>query len=112
MPCSASIFLRHATNRYDAACLQIAQEQAPGKMPKHPLNNGDPQAPRPILPNEAQYDEFIRLHKGEDFGDALVLPMNAIEREFAPLQDQSLLTDAGWPLQRIANRLGVGLGSP
>jgi hypothetical protein len=39
-----------------------------------------------ILCNEARYDEFIRLHKGEDFGDALVLPMNAIEREFEPVQ--------------------------
>jgi hypothetical protein len=28
----------------------------------------------------------MRLHKWEDFGDALVLPINGIEREFEPLQ--------------------------
>jgi type I restriction-modification system DNA methylase subunit len=38
MPVLGVIFLRHATNRYDAACGEIAREQAAGKMPKRPLD--------------------------------------------------------------------------
>jgi type I restriction enzyme M protein len=39
MPVLGVIFLRHATNRYDAAATQIAAEQAAGKMPKRALLN-------------------------------------------------------------------------
>ena len=41
MPVLGVIFLRHATNRYNAACREIAREQAAGKMPKRPLNKAD-----------------------------------------------------------------------
>src|SRR5437762_6160464 len=89
MPVLGVIFLRHATNRYDAACREIAQEQAAGKMPKRPLNKADFLKRRALmLPKEARYDELMRLPKGEDFGAALVHAMNAIEREFEPLQNQ------------------------
>ncbi len=87
MPVLGVIFLRHATNRYDAACR--AQEQAAGKMPKRPLNKADFLKRRALLlPKEARYDELMRLPKGEDFGAALVSAMNAIEREFEPLLNQ------------------------
>ncbi len=33
MPVLGIIFLRHATNRYEAARRQIAEDQAAGKMP-------------------------------------------------------------------------------
>jgi hypothetical protein len=41
MPVLGVIFLRHATNRYDAASRQIAAEQAAGNMPKRPLVKQD-----------------------------------------------------------------------
>jgi type I restriction enzyme M protein len=86
MPVLGVIFLRHATNRYDAACREIAQDQAAGKMPRRPLNKADFLKRRALmLPKEARYDELMRLPKGEDFGAALVAAMNAIEREFEPL---------------------------
>jgi type I restriction enzyme M protein len=89
MPVLGVIFLRHATNRYDAASREIAQDQAAGKMPRRPLNKSDFLKRRALmLPKEARYDELMRLPKGEDFGAALVAAMNAIEREFEPLLNQ------------------------
>jgi type I restriction enzyme M protein len=89
MPVLGVIFLRHATNRYDAACREIAKDQAAGKMPRRPLNKADFLKRRALmLPKEARYDELMRLPKGEDFGAALVAAMNAIEREFEPLHNQ------------------------
>ena len=89
MPVLGVISLRHATNRYDAARREIAQDQASGKMPKRPLNKADFLKRRALmLPKEARYDELMRLPKGEDFGAALVAAMNAIEREFEPLLNQ------------------------
>jgi type I restriction enzyme M protein len=89
MPVLGVIFLRHATNRYDAACREIAQDQTAGKMPRRPLNKADFLKRRALmLPKEARYDELMRLPKGEDFGAALVAAMNAIEREFEPLLNQ------------------------
>src|SRR5450759_2401181 len=89
MPVLGVIFLRHATNRYDAACREIAKDQAAGKMPRRPLNKADFLKRRALmLPKEARYHELMRLPKGEDFGAALVAAMNAIEREFEPLLNQ------------------------
>jgi type I restriction enzyme M protein len=89
MPVLGVIFPRHATNRYDAACREIAKDQAAGKMPRRPLNKADFLKRRALmLPKEARYDELMRLPKGEDFGAALVAAMNAIEREFEPLHNQ------------------------
>jgi len=41
MPVLGVIFLRHATNRYQAALQAIQADQATGKMPKRPLVKGD-----------------------------------------------------------------------
>jgi type I restriction enzyme M protein len=83
------IFLRHATNRYDAASRQIAEEQAAGKMPKRPLVKQDFIRRRALmLPKEARYDELLKLPKGANLGTALVEAMNAIERDFEPLLNQ------------------------
>src|ERR1017187_10845425 len=76
MPVLGVISLRHATNRYDAARREIAQDQASGKMPKRPLNKADFLKRRALmLPKEARYDELMRLPKAEDFsrlsGDSL-----------------------------------------
>src|SRR5579872_3839832 len=54
MPVLGVIFLRHATNRYDAAGQQIAEDQAAGRMPKRPLVKGDFIKRRALLlPREA-----------------------------------------------------------
>jgi type I restriction enzyme M protein len=85
MPVLGVIFLRHAANRYDAACREIAQDQAAGKMPRRPLNKADfLKRSALMLPKEARYGELQRLPKDKDFGAALVSAMNAIEREFEP----------------------------
>jgi type I restriction-modification system DNA methylase subunit len=89
MPVLGVIFLRHATNRYDAASRQIAVEQAAGKMPKRPLVKQDFIKRRALmLPKEARYDELLKLPKGANLGAALVDAMNAIERDFEPLLNQ------------------------
>ena len=41
MPVLGIIFLRHATNRYEAALLQIEADQKTGKMPKRPAIKAD-----------------------------------------------------------------------
>jgi type I restriction enzyme M protein len=89
MPVPGIIFLRHATNRYNAARRQIEEEQAAGKMPKRPLVRGDFLKRRALmLPHPAQYDELLRLPKGSKLGKALVAAMNAIEAEFESLSGQ------------------------
>lgn len=89
MPVLGVIFLRHATNRYDAAMRQIATEQAAGKMPKRSLVKSDFIKRRALLlPKEARYDELVSLPKGSNLGGAIVEAMNAIERDFEPLAGQ------------------------
>ena len=89
MPVLGVIFLRHATNRYDAARQQMRRDQAAGKMPKRPLVKGDFIKRRALmLPKEARYDELLKLPKGANLGTALVEAMNAIERDFEPLAGQ------------------------
>ncbi len=89
MPVLGVIFLRHATNRYDAAAAQIAAEQAAGQMPKRALVKGDFLKRRALLlPKEARYDELLKLPKGANLGTAIVKAMDAIERDFEPLQGQ------------------------
>ena len=89
MPVLGVIFLRHATNRYDAAGREIEADRAAGKMPKRTLVKGDFLKRRALmLPKEARYDELLKLPKGTNLGTALVEAMNAIERDFEPLLNQ------------------------
>src|SRR3989338_8673616 len=89
MPVLGVIFLRQATNRYDAACRQIAEDQADGKMAKRAPIEADFLKRRALmLPKEARYDELLKLPKGSNLGTALVEAMNAIERDFEPLRNQ------------------------
>ncbi len=41
MPVLGVIFLRHASNRYEAALRRIETDQAAGKMPRRPLMKSD-----------------------------------------------------------------------
>jgi len=89
MPVLGVIFLRHATNRYQAALQAIEADQAAGKMPRRPLVKGDFIKRRALmLPEAARYDSLLRLPSGANLGAALVDAMNAIEADFEPLAGQ------------------------
>jgi type I restriction enzyme M protein len=89
MPVLGVIFLRHASNRYEAARRQIEADQAAGKMPNRAPVKADFLKRRALmLPVGARYDELLKLPKGSNFGTALVNAMNAIEADFEPLLNQ------------------------
>ena len=89
MPVLGVIFLRHAANRYYAARAAIEADQAAGKMPKRPLVKADFVKRRAMmLPEQAQFDQLLKLPKGTHLGGVLVNAMNAIEAEFEPLRGQ------------------------
>ncbi|MDP2829410.1 MAG: type I restriction-modification system subunit M N-terminal domain-containing protein, partial [Sulfuricellaceae bacterium] len=89
MPVLGVIFLRHATNRYQAALQAIEADQASGKMPKRTLVKGDFIKRRALmLPEVARYDHLLKLPSGTNLGAALVEAMNAIEADFEPLAGQ------------------------
>ena len=65
MPILGIIFLRHATNRYNAAVAQIEADRAAGKMAKRPLIQADFLKRRALmLPQAARYDQILKLSKG------------------------------------------------
>ena len=89
-PILGIIFLRHATNRYNAVAARIEEEKTAGKLPKKlPITKAHFIARRALmLPPEARYESLIALPKGTNLGSALVEAMNAIERDFEPLANQ------------------------
>jgi type I restriction enzyme M protein len=89
-PILGIIFLRHATNRYNAVAARIEEEKEAGKLPKKlPINKAHFIARRALmLPPEARYESLIALPTGTNLGTALVDAMNAIERDFEPLANQ------------------------
>lgn len=89
-PILGIIFLRHATNRYNAVAARIEEEKAAGKLPKKlPITKAHFIARRALmLPLEARYETLIALPKDTNLGEALVEAMNAIERDFEPLLNQ------------------------
>lgn len=89
MPVLGVIFLRHASNRYQAALQAIQADQAAGKMPNRPLGKADFIKRRALmLPEAARYDTLLKLPSGANLGAALVDAMNAIEADFEPLAGQ------------------------
>ena len=64
------IFLRHATNRYNAVAARIEEEKAAGKLPKKlPITKAHFIARRALmLPPEARYETLIALPKGTNLG--------------------------------------------
>jgi type I restriction enzyme M protein len=89
MPVLGVIFLRHATNRYDAAKQAIEAAQSAGRIPKRALVKADFLKRRALmLPVQARYDELLKLPKGTDLGAALTEAMDAIEDQFDPLKGQ------------------------
>ncbi|SMF97226.1 type I restriction enzyme M protein [Methylomagnum ishizawai] len=89
MPVLGVIFLRHASNRYEAALKAIEADQAAGKMPKRALVKSDFIKRRALmLPESAHYETLLKLPTGTNLGGALVDAMNAIEADFTPLAGQ------------------------
>lgn len=89
MPVLGVIFLRHASNRYDAALNAIQADQAAGKMPKRALTKADFIKRRALmLPKPAHYSSLLSLPSGSNLGVALVAAMEAIEADFEPLAGQ------------------------
>lgn len=87
MPVLGVIFLRHASNRFEAASKQIEAEQASGKMPKRKVRPEDYITRRALfLPEVARYENILATPKEADLGEALVAAMNAIEESFEPLR--------------------------
>ncbi len=89
MPVLGVIFLRHATNRHTAALAAIEADQAAGRMPKRPLREADFLKRRALmLPKGTRYDEILALPKGTNLGAALIRAMDAIQKQFEPLNGQ------------------------
>ena len=88
MPVLGIIFLRHATNRFKAACRQIEADQTSGKMPKRNILPADYIARRSLyLPEKACYDWIMQQAavSGADLPKLVTEAMAAIESEFEPL---------------------------
>ncbi len=89
MPVLGVIFLRHASNRFDAALAAIQGDQDAGRSPRRKLVAADFVRRRALmLPPQAHYQHLLALPKGSDLGAALVAAMNAIEADFEPLRNQ------------------------
>jgi type I restriction enzyme M protein len=89
MPVLGVIFLRHASNRFDAAHRQIEADQASGKMPKRALVPADYIARRALfLPENARFDWIMQQSAlgGADLPRLVTDAMTAIEATFEPLQ--------------------------
>lgn len=86
MPLLGVIFLRHASNRFDAVTVEIAADQKSGRMPKRKPIKADYVRRRALwLPEAARFDSIMKLTSGADWGQALIDAMNAIEEDFEPL---------------------------
>ena len=89
MPVLGVIFLRHATNRFDAAHRQIQADQASGKMPKRRVLPADYISRRSLyLPEQTRYDYIMQQAavSGADLPRLVTEAMTAIEAAFEPLQ--------------------------
>lgn len=89
MPVLGIIFLRHATNRFDAVTHELESAQAAGTMPRRKLIKSDYVRRRALwLPEEARYDYLLRMPADTNLGEALVKAMDDIEDSFPALKDQ------------------------
>lgn len=78
MPAPGAFFLRHASNRQQAAAKAIADDQAAGRMPRRPLLKGDLIKRRALtLWPTARYGAWLKLPSEAKLGEAPVEAMNA-----------------------------------
>lgn len=89
MPILGLIFLRQATNRYNAALAAINEEIASGAMPERELIEADFTRRRALqLPEDARYDTLLKKRKDGSLGAAVTAAMDAVEARFPPLAGQ------------------------
>ena len=86
MPVMGVIFLRHATNRYNAAAAAIKADQDAGRMQRPVVKDDYLKRRALMLPEVARYDYIMALPKEKDRGEALIAAMDAIEEAFPKLQ--------------------------
>jgi type I restriction enzyme M protein len=89
LPVLGIIFLRHAANRYDAACRQIKLDQDAGRMPKRKLVDADFVRRRALaLPETARYDWIMTqaTSSRHPLPKLVNEAMKAIENQFEPLK--------------------------
>lgn len=87
MPVLGLIFLRHATNRFNAVKTEIENSLPSRGGKKRPITKDDFKGKSAIfLPTEAQYDRILNLVENADIGKAINAAMKAIEDESSLLQ--------------------------
>ncbi|MDF5738141.1 MULTISPECIES: type I restriction-modification system subunit M [unclassified Nostoc] len=87
MPVLGLIFLRHATNRFNAVNAEIEKGLPSRGGRKRPITKDDFKGKSAIfLPIEAQYDRILNLAENADIGKAINAAMKAIEDETQMLQ--------------------------
>ncbi|AFY44941.1 class I SAM-dependent DNA methyltransferase [Nostoc sp. PCC 7107] len=87
MPVLGLIFLRHATNRFNAVQVEIEKGLSSRGGKKRPITKDDFKGKSAIfLPEEAQYDRILNLAENADIGKAINAAMKAIEDETQMLQ--------------------------
>ena len=87
MPVLGLIFLRHATNRFNAVKAEIEKGLSSRGGKKGPITIDDFKGKSAIfLPIEAQYDRILNLAENADIGKAINAAMKAIEDETKMLQ--------------------------
>lgn len=87
MPVLGLIFLRHATNRFNAVKAEIEKGLSSRGGKKRPITIDDFKGKSAIfLPVEAQYDRILNLAENADIGKAINAAMKAIEDETQMLQ--------------------------
>ncbi|MEH2057066.1 MAG: class I SAM-dependent DNA methyltransferase [Nostoc sp.] len=87
MPVLGLIFLRHATNRFNAVKAEIEKGLSSRGGKKRPITIDDFKGKSAIfLPIEAQYDRILNLAENADIGKAINAAMKAIEDETKMLE--------------------------
>jgi type I restriction enzyme M protein len=87
MPVLGLIFLRHATNRFNAVQAEIEKGLPSRGGKKRPITIDDFKGKSAIfLPTEAQYDRILNLAENADIGKAINAAMKAIEDETKMLE--------------------------
>jgi len=98
MPVLGVIFLRHATNRFEAAHADIEAERAAGRMKRKPRPEDYVRRRALFLPEIARYDHILGQSKDRPLPQLLNEAMKAIEGSFEPLmnvlpKDYHIFTD-------------------
>jgi len=87
MPVLGIIFLRHATNRFEAVNREIEAEMAAGRMKRKPQPADYIRRRALWLPENARYDFILGQSKDQDPSTLLNNAMKAIEESFEPLHN-------------------------